>query len=204
MRFPTQLTVLRIVLAPVFLLLMVYTDPPQFFWAAIVFAVAAISDWWDGHIARRMNLVSRLGAFLDPLADKLLTSAAFIAFAWLGYIEWWMVLVVLARDIYLTVFRIIGDALDLPIKTSYSAKVKTFVQMTFIVILLVALVSTRGMFGDQLKTIGWTIVAHNVLLWGMGAVTLLTFSSALMYTYDNWSVLRAAARRYVLGGQETI
>ena len=86
MSFPTQLTVLRILLAPVFFVLFAVIDPTPYLWAALVFVVAALSDWYDGYFARLWKLTTPLGAFLDPLADKFLTSAAFIAFASRGLI----------------------------------------------------------------------------------------------------------------------
>ncbi len=181
-------------LAPVLFVLIILHEAS---WAGMVFAVAAASDWWDGHIARRMGLVSPLGTFLDPLADKLLTGAAFIAFAWLEYIPWWMVVVILARDLYLTYFRVVADAMGLSLRTTNFAKGKTFVQMTFIAILLAALICATGTFGNSLASLGRGISSGNVLLWAMAAVTLLTVSSALIYSYDNWSVLRATTMRYI-------
>jgi CDP-diacylglycerol--glycerol-3-phosphate 3-phosphatidyltransferase len=189
-----QLTVLRIVLAPVLFVLIILHEAG---WAGMVFAIAAASDWWDGHIARSMGLVSALGAFLDPLADKLLTGAAFIAFAWLGFIPWWMVVVILARDMYMTYFRVVADAMGLSLRTTNFAKGKTFVQMTFIAMLLAALICATGTFGIALASLGQDIASGNVLSWAMAAVMLLTVSSALIYSYDNWPVLRATTMRYI-------
>jgi CDP-diacylglycerol---glycerol-3-phosphate 3-phosphatidyltransferase len=201
-KIPTQLTVLRIVLAPVLYVLLISNEAG---WAGIVFIVAAASDWWDGHIARSMNLVTPLGAFLDPLADKLLTGAAFIAFAWMGFIPWWMVAVILLRDIYMTYFRVVADSMGLSLRTTNFAKGKTFVQMTFIAILLAALISVTGVFGNSLASIGREISSSNELFWAMAAVTLLTASSALIYSYDNWPVLRATTMRYIFrrAGEKT-
>src|SRR4051812_3828551 len=122
MSFPTQLTVLRILLAPVFFVLFAVVEPTPYLWATSVFIVAALSDWYDGYFARLWKLTSPLGAFLDPLADKLLTSAAFIAFASKGLIPVWVVALIILRDIYATVFRIMADSIGQPIKTSSFAK----------------------------------------------------------------------------------
>lgn len=204
MKLPTQLTVLRILLVPVFFVLFAIVRPPEIGWAVLVFAIAAISDWWDGHIARRMNLTSALGAFLDPLADKLLTGTAFVAFAWNGYVPWWMVVIVLARDIFLTVLRTRAERHGLHVRTSYFAKVKTFAQMTFILLVLAMQLAVRGDGGATLHSLGVNFFASVVPLWLMGIVTVLTFASGVLYAYDNWSVItgtRVLARN---AGHETV
>ena len=198
MTFPIQLTVLRIVLVPVFFILFAVVTPAATGWAVVVFVLAAASDWWDGYMARAMKLTSPLGAFLDPLADKLLTGSAFVAFAMRGYIVWWMALLVIGRDLYLTIFRVASDANGLPLKTSYFAKVKTFVQMTFIALMLAALVAQQGTLGVLLEHVASYLLLSNVLYWSMSIVTFLTVISALMYSYDNWPVLRATVQRYLL------
>jgi CDP-diacylglycerol--glycerol-3-phosphate 3-phosphatidyltransferase len=194
MRLPNQLTVLRIVLAAVFFVLFGLMEPPRTFWASVVFVVAAVTDWWDGHLARIMKATTPLGAFLDPLADKLLTGAALVAFAWQGLIPMWMVIIVLARDAYLTVLRTVAESMRAHVPTSYVAKVKTFVQMTFIVMVLAAMLFVKS------------VVTPGILLWPMMAITLLTIGSGLQYTYQNWPLIRSIFYRYFLRrpGQETI
>jgi cardiolipin synthase len=94
------LTVLRIVLIPVFVTLLVYRQPG---WALAVFALAAVTDLLDGWVARRRRMASRLGAFLDPLADKLLLTASFVTLTYLKTLPFWITAVVLSRDIILIV-----------------------------------------------------------------------------------------------------
>jgi CDP-diacylglycerol--glycerol-3-phosphate 3-phosphatidyltransferase len=199
MRLPTQLTVLRIALVPVFYVLFAVVQPAEVTWAVVVFVVAALTDWYDGYFARLLNHVTPLGAFLDPLADKLLTSSAFVAFAARGLIPWWMVLLVIARDIYLTLFRMSADSVGMTVRTSFFAKVKTFVQMAFIGIVLLALASLDWHIAG---TTSFAIHATSTeaLYWMMLVVTLLTFLSAVEYTYDNWRVFRALGRRYIVPG----
>src|SRR5207302_1609941 len=160
-----QLTVLRIVLAAVFFVLFAIVEPPMVGWASAVFVIAAATDWWDGHLARAMKATTPLGAFLDPLADKLLTGAALVAFAWQGLVPMWMVIVILARDAYLTVLRTVADSMQLPVKTRYIAKVKTFVQMTFIVIMLAATLFMPS------------VIQPNILSWPMTVIMILTVAS---------------------------
>lgn len=100
MGLPNWLTALRIVLIPVFVLLMVYRRPG---WALGVFAVAALTDALDGWVARSRGLQSRLGAFLDPLADKLLLTAGFLTLTYLRVLPAWITIVVLSRDLMLVV-----------------------------------------------------------------------------------------------------
>lgn len=197
MSFPTQLTVFRIILVPVFYLLFAVIDPPQVVWALVVFSVAAISDWYDGYFARRFNLISRLGGFLDPLADKLLTSAAFVAFAAKGYVPWWMVIIVIARDAYLTGFRVLSDTVGASVKTSYFAKWKTFFQMVYIACILSGFVLVQGSLGNFAIPLGTLLTSSDVIYWGMFIVTFLTGASAIQYTVDNWLVVRRIAKRYL-------
>src|ERR671935_1229584 len=94
------LTVLRILLIPVFVSLLVYRKPGL---ALVVFVAAALTDLLDGYVARRQGLASRLGAFLDPLADKLLLIASFVTLTWLKALPFWITAVVFSRDVMLIV-----------------------------------------------------------------------------------------------------
>jgi len=203
-KLPTQLTVLRIALVPVFFVLVAIVRPPEIGWAVLVFAVAAASDWWDGYMARAMNLTSPLGAFLDPLADKLLTGAAFVAFAWIGCIPWWMVAIVLARDLFLTVLRPFADSVGLPFKTSYFAKVKTFAQMTFILLVLAALLAQSMNVSSILGGLGREFFESGAPFWLMGLVTLLTIVSAVLYGYENAPALREARALFRRAEHESV
>lgn len=198
MSFPTQLTVLRILLVPVFYVLFAVVEPAEVFWAGLVFLIAALSDWYDGYIARRFNSVTALGAFLDPLADKLLTSTALVAFATIDLIPMWMVIIVVARDIYLTLFRIIADNMRKPVKTSSAAKIKTFLQMAFIGYVLIALILRDGTIGAGAATIAITLLDLDALFVLMAMLSLITVWTAVQYTYDNWAVWVSVTRRYIL------
>src|ERR1035437_2266728 len=163
-------------------------------------------------MARKMGLVSELGAFLDPLADKLLTGSAFIVFGWVSIISWWMVIIVVFRDIFLTLLRRFADNIGLHVKTSFFGKVKTFAQMAFIILVLVALFAQKGLFGTGIVVLSHSFFASEISFWLMSIITLLTFASAISYCYDNWSVLRGVSARYLFrrtstlptNGQETV
>ena len=200
MSFPTQLTVLRILLAPVFYVLFAVVEPTPYLWATVVFVVAALSDWYDGYFARLWKLTTPLGAFLDPLADKFLTSAAFIAFASRGLIPEWVVAAIIVRDIYATIFRVLADTINQPIKTSALAKYKTFFQMTFICYVLVALLLTSGTISISLMHFGSMMMSESILYWSIVSITVLTVVTAIQYTYDNATVFRMVVRRYLFKG----
>ncbi len=98
MILPNQLTVMRIILTPVFLFLFLQDSNTLKQISVIVFLIAAITDWYDGWLARKFNYITSWGKFMDPLADKILTSAAFIGFVIIDFIPLWMVIVIIVRD----------------------------------------------------------------------------------------------------------
>lgn len=184
---PNRLSLLRIALSPVFFWFFVSTVPPLRHLSLLVFLIAAITDWYDGALARRHNTVTRTGKFLDPLADKFLTSAAFLAFAALGLVAWWMVWAIVVRDILITLLRSLAEARDAQIVTSKTAQTKTFVQMTALYYVLLLVVSrdvawVQAAFGS---TIFATLLAPALLYWLMLAVTVLTLYTGVQYLYDN-------------------
>ena len=122
------LTVLRIVLIPVFVTLMVYRHPG---WALFVFLLAAVTDLLDGWVARRRRMASRLGAFLDPLADKLLLTASFVTLTYLKTLPFWITAVVLSRDIILIVGALVVHMVGLRIvpEPTRMGKLATFFQV---------------------------------------------------------------------------
>jgi len=136
---PNQLTILRIILTPLFLYFFVQNSMVDKLIGTIIFSLAAGTDWYDGYIARKLNIVTRWGQFMDPLADKILISTALIAFAYLGYLYWWMVITIIFRDFLITSLRMYALQRGKSIVTSYLAKVKTFIQMIAVFILLLYL-----------------------------------------------------------------
>lgn len=126
------LTVLRIVLIPVFVTLLVYRRPG---WALAVFSVAALTDWLDGWVARSRGMASRLGAFLDPVADKLLLTAAFVTLTYLKAIPFWITAVVISRDTMLVVGALTMHVAGVRIypRPSWVGKAATFFQVLAVV-----------------------------------------------------------------------
>jgi CDP-diacylglycerol--glycerol-3-phosphate 3-phosphatidyltransferase len=133
---PNQLTFLRILLTPLFVALLFSVDPVSRQLAIFVFLLALLSDWYDGWVARRWGYITRWGTFLDPLADKIVTSAAFISFIYLNLVPAWTVWVIVSRDIVITFLRSYSEFKGKPFDTSKLAKTKTFLQFTVLFYIL--------------------------------------------------------------------
>ena len=188
---PNQLSLLRILLSPVFFVLFISEDPTFRLLSILVYLIAALTDWYDGEIARRRNAITNAGKFLDPLADKFLTSAAFIAFSWLGYVDAWMVIVIIARDILVTVLRSLAELRNAHIVTSKSAQTKTFVQMTVQYYLMLVILLAELPWFASIAPAFRTGFLHPTLIFAlMLIVTLFTLVTGLQYLYDN--------RRFIL------
>lgn len=194
MTLPNQLTILRILLTPIFVALFVSERLVLKQASVLIFAVAALTDWYDGWIARKFGKVSRWGIFLDPLADKILTSAAFVAFAWMGMIEVWMVWVIVVRDISITLLRSFAELSRHTLHTNFSAKVKTFTHMVFIYAVLLAVV-VKGSF-PELSSISKVILDKNVLYVSMLIITVLTFGTGLQYIIENFKAIYSSLRGF--------
>ena len=138
MNLPNKLTILRTILIPFFLVFL-YTD----FWgkanayiAVAIFITASLTDLLDGKIARKYNLVTNFGKFMDPLADKLLVCAAMIALVELGRIPSWVVIIIISREFIISGFRLIASDNGVVIAASYWGKFKTTFQMVMICLML--------------------------------------------------------------------
>lgn len=136
MTFPNQLTLLRILLTPIFVCLLLSPNPIMNFAAMGVFLIASLTDWYDGYFARKYGYVTNWGKFLDPLADKILVSAAFFCLVYLDVVQLWMVIIIVIRDFLITGLRSYAMFRGTPVVTSRLAKIKTTVQMTAVYLLL--------------------------------------------------------------------
>jgi CDP-diacylglycerol---glycerol-3-phosphate 3-phosphatidyltransferase len=149
LNLPNKITVSRILLIPVFMIILLggfdwgswkmagEELPVTHFVAALIFIIASCTDWVDGYYARKYNLVTNLGKFLDPLADKLLVSAAFIALVELGAAPAWMIIIILSREFAVTGIRAVAAAEDGEvIAASQMGKIKTWIQIIAISALL--------------------------------------------------------------------
>jgi cardiolipin synthase len=170
---PTALTWLRIVMIPVFVVVSYLPDawlsPPAKNWTAMtIFAVAAATDWLDGYLARRWGEVSAFGAFLDPVADKLMVAAALIMLVWLGRAEAYLAMIIIGREIAISALREwmaqLGQGKNVAV--ALIGKVKTVAQMTAIIALLLHEPLIPGLGTPLIGTIAlW--VAAILTLWSM-------------------------------------
>ena len=135
MNLPNKLTLFRIFLIPVFIIVMMMNIPSKFLIACIIFIVASITDAMDGHIARKYNLVTDFGKFMDPLADKLLVIAALTSMIEFKLVAAWMVFIIVARELTVSILRAIAAADGKVIAASGGGKLKTISQMVAIIVL---------------------------------------------------------------------
>ena len=184
MILPNQLTVLRIILTPVFFVLFISNHPILRQISLIIFIIAALTDWYDGWLARKFNYITSWGKFWDPLADKILTSAAFFAFVLINVIPYWMVLIIIFRDFAITTLRAYADYKGHSFPTSRYAQWKTFIQMTFLYYLLAVYVgqSFKSIYSGN-ERIFSLLMNPDFVYYAMLTVTLITIHSGITYIY---------------------
>jgi len=137
MNLPNFLTLSRIFLSPVYMVLFLIENPISRLAATIVFIIAALTDLFDGYLARRMGTMTSFGKFMDPLADKILVSTAFISFANLGYAKAWMVTTIIVREFFIIGLRSVAAYKGMVITSSTAAQWKTASQMIVISCILI-------------------------------------------------------------------
>ncbi len=179
---PNILSIIRIILSPVFLLMFLNGDAFVKKLSLVVFFAAVLTDWYDGWHARKYDSITNFGIFIDPLADKVLTTFAFYLFYLLGFMPLWMLLLIALRDIVVTIIRSYDEYKGMTLKTSFIAKTKTFIQMTYIFAVLVMLVYISGgeasKFKEDVRYFIYDSSANYLL---MLVVTLLTVYTGLDY-----------------------
>lgn len=176
MNIANKITLLRIVMIPIFMILMLVKFPFHMEAALAVFLIAALTDKLDGHLARKYNLITDFGKFMDPLADKLLVTGAFVILIQLGRIDAWIVFVILAREFAITGLRSIASSQKIVIAASNFGKLKTVSQIVAICILML------NNFPFSLLNLPVDIIATYVAL-------IITILSGLDYFNKNILVL---------------
>ena len=188
MNLPNKLTILRIIMIPLFVALYFIPQIPyNFLISAVVFALAAFTDFLDGYIARKYNIVTNLGKFLDPIADKVLVSTAFIVMlvpVGLNVILPWYasigVAVILARELIVSGFRMVAASKGKVVAADKSGKIKTVFQDLCIILLLVGANVDPGLYS----------VTNIIGLVFLGIATLLTIVSGVECIVKNREVLK--------------
>ena len=182
MNLPNKLTLIRILLTPFYLAAMIIDFDYHYIIAAIIFIVASITDFLDGNIARKRNLVTTFGKLCDPLADKMLTTAALLAFMSIGVCNIWIVMLILTREFLVTSFRLVATSQGIVIPAGIWGKVKTATQMVFSIIIMFGLHFTDVSVMD-FETFA---IVSNVLL---GITAVLTVFSGVKYIVDGKKVI---------------
>lgn len=175
MNLPNKITIFRMCMIPVFLVFYyVGAIPFNNYIALAIFIVACLSDALDGHLARKYNLVTNFGKFMDPLADKLLVCTALLCFLDAGTINLFVVITIIAREFIISGFRLVASDAGLVLAASYWGKSKTAAQMVMCVLLIVHL------------DFQWFAILETVFIWLSFALTVI---SLLDYLIKNRSVL---------------
>lgn len=182
---PNILTVSRILLVPLFLVFLFEGDGHDTWWRIAswaVFATAAITDRYDGHIARKRGLITNFGKIADPIADKALTGSALVGLSILGDLPWWVTIVILAREIGITLLRLALLRYEV-IPASAGGKLKTFIQVCAIGLYVLPFPESMEWF-----RIAW-----------MAAALLLTVVTGLDYVLKSIKIVAAGRQRTTSG-----
>jgi len=180
MNTPNKLTILRVILVPVFMAFMMIEFPFSKLLGLAVFIIASITDWLDGYLARKYNLITSFGKFMDPLADKMLTTAAFLVLMAEGWISAWVLMIVLTREFMVMGVRLAAVTEGKVIAASMWGKAKTVAQMIAIIISIVLV--SLPMINSAVSGI-----MINILIW---ISTVLTVISGIDYLVKNKEFVR--------------
>lgn len=178
LNLPNFLTFFRIAIIPLLVVLLLSPAKTANFFATLLFALASITDWLDGYIARRMGIVTLFGKFLDPIADKLIVAAALIMIIPFGRAPAWMVLVILSREIIITGLRGIASTEGIVIPASNLGKFKTIFQIVAILALLLHY-DYHWFFGIDSPYL--LVNMHNVGIFYLWIATIVTIWSGADY-----------------------
>ncbi len=189
-RIPNILSSVRIILSPIFLVLWFQEEFLLKLLGLVVYIIAAVTDYFDGYYARKFAVESKLGVFLDPLADKFLTFSGFIVLPFIDpeQFPWWAIGLIIFRDIVITIFRIYTNRKEQPMVTRFTAKAKTTIQMVFLYIgLVVGLFQNVDFFAGEWVRL---ILQTDILLYLMIFVTSVTLYSGVEYIVVNRMVFK--------------
>lgn len=180
MNLPNKITIFRVFMIPLFVVLMMLQRLPwNEFYALAVYAIACISDALDGHIARKYNLVTDFGKFMDPVADKLLVCSALICFVEQGLMPAWIALIIIARELIIDGFRLVAAGKGIVIAASIWGKAKTVVQM---IACFVLILNADFLIFD---------IVEQILIYASLVLTLISLAD---YIYKNRTVLTEGTR----------
>lgn len=184
MNLPNKITLFRVVLIPFFLVFYMIPSIPGAKWIAfVIFIVASLSDAVDGHLARKNNLVTDFGKFMDPLADKLLVCSAMIAMIPNGRIMAWVVIIIIAREFTISGFRLIAADNGKVIAAGWWGKVKTAVTMVMLVVLIANLGENFPSAAGVIRIIELVLIYLSALLTVISLIDYLIKNKDVISTY---------------------
>lgn len=186
---PNQLTFLRILLTPLFVVLLFSADSISRQLSIVVFLLALLTDWYDGWVARRWGYITRWGTFLDPLADKIVTSSAFVSFIYLNLVPPWTVWVIVFRDIIITLLRSYSEYKSKPFDTSKLAKTKTFLQFTVLFYILLLYVGEDIARFQQFRNTLVAMLNPTLIYFLMVCIAVITIWTGILYLIGNRKTL---------------
>ena len=182
MNLPNKLTVMRVAMVPFFVAFMLIgAIPYNYLWALLVFAAASITDMLDGKIARKYNLITNFGKFLDPLADKILVASALICFVQLGWCSAWVTALILAREFVVSGVRLVAASSDKKVVIAAGMLDKMKTAMTMVAICVIIFMWILVQFG-AITPEGFPIQLISDILMYIAAA--LTVASGVQYLYD--------------------
>ncbi len=161
MNLPNKLTILRVLMIPFYVAFQLNPMPGCKWIALALFCAASLTDMLDGKIARKYNLVTNFGKFMDPLADKLLVSSALICFVQMGYLPAWMVIIIVAREFIISGYRLIAAEQGVVIAAGWWGKAKTVFQMIMIILLIIDY--DNGIYQILSQVVIWIALALTVI-----------------------------------------
>jgi CDP-diacylglycerol---glycerol-3-phosphate 3-phosphatidyltransferase len=201
LNLPNKLTMLRIFVVPIILACLLSEKVWGQFAALLLFIAAALTDYWDGKLARKRQLVTNFGRIMDPLADKLLLVTLFISFVQLGFAPAWMVILIIGREFAITGLRVLAASYGQVIVASESGKHKTVSQIIAVIVILVinALISALRTFAPP-----WEFTLLSQGSWGEALLYTITYApyaclfvaavlslySGIEYLVQNWHLLK--------------
>ena len=178
---PNLLTIFRIILVPFFVYFLMSDFYGSKLYAIIIFSVASISDLLDGKIARKYGIITKFGTFMDPLADKILVASAFLSFVLFGYITLWMLIIIVFRDVIVTLLRMLMEHNGMTMVTSNIGKLKTVIQMLSINLILFYLI----IISYDIDIIVDFFDEFSIIYFFMIITTFITLFTGFDYFYKN-------------------
>ena len=192
MNIPTRLTVFRIIVTFITMGLLSLPGPYAKGAGLALCVVAAVTDWWDGYLARRLNQITPMGALLDPIADKVLVLGLLFGLTRLGLLPAWMMAVILVRELLISGVRIYAASCRVIIPAEKEGKHKAFVQMVTILIALTLLLIRERVAPGSLA--GFDFRMHQTVLWCLWLTVALTVYSGAAFFWRNRSILADLSR----------